>query len=83
MQHGLPGLLSKPDCVEGLVAELMRYETHETTAMMPALLAASILGGRIAAAAQRWQAQVDSVLREFLPILWNQSRSGFTPGRPS
>ena len=23
-QHGLPGLLRKPDCVEGLVAELMQ-----------------------------------------------------------
>ena len=66
MQHGLPGLLSKPNCVAGLVAELMQYQTHETTSVVPTLLAASILGGRIAAAPRQWQAQVDSVLGEFL-----------------
>lgn len=65
-QHGLPGLLSKLDCVEGLVAELMQHETRDTKAVIPVLLAAGILGGRIAAAPQQWQAQVDSVLGEFL-----------------
>ena len=59
-------MLSKPDCVEGLVAELMQYQTQETPSVAPALLAASILGGGIAAAPQQWQAKVDSVLGEFL-----------------